>query len=164
MNDTESIEPAGPRRRDGGLPRDASTPSPEGASDRLPPPAFPPGHRRSWVHRPRAVPPEVERDDETDSIPADAFYAPDEPIRRIEDPAGLEGAQVGGMRPGEDQSVTPGRTDLSTDDVADLLMELAREVRARRSGRLLWQPSSSPLEGALRGLLAGYLRHPEGPR
>lgn len=160
MNDAESIEPAGPRRRDGGYPRHASTPSPERASDRLPPPAFPPGHRRSWVHRPRAVPPEVDGDDRTDSIPDDAFYAPDEPIRRIEDPESLEGARAGGIRPEESQSGTLGRTDLSPDDVADLLMELAREVRARRSGRLLWQPSSSPFEGALRGLLAGYLRHP----
>lgn len=131
--------------------------------DRLPPPAFPPGHRRSWVHRPRpdSTGGEMDVTSASDPFPADAFSSPDAPIRRIQDPAEAAGqARIGGVGLG-DGEYDAMASSMSRDDVADVLMELAREVRVHQSGRLLWKPGASPLEGALRGLLSGFLREPE---
>jgi len=47
---------------------------------------------------------------------------------------------------------------LSDEDVATLLVDLAAEIRDYEGGRFLWKPHVSPLEGAIRGLVSGYLR------
>lgn len=134
-----------------------STPNPESEQltsmpDPLPPPAFPPGDRRYRIHRPRA--PGATNGEDAGGLPSDAFSAPDAPIRRIEKP-GAPATPGAGMweRPASARSA---------DAVAGLLEELAREVRRKRRGRLLWKPGASPLEGALRGLLSGFLREEAG--
>lgn len=118
--------------------------------DPLPPPAFPPGDRRYRIHRPRA--PGATNGEDRGGLPSDAFSAPDAPIRRIEKPGG-PGTLGASERPASARTA---------DAVAGLLEELAREVRRKRVGRLLWKPGASPLEGALRGLLSGFLREEAG--
>jgi hypothetical protein len=143
-------------RRSGSAPAATGEHSSDAPLDRLPPPAFPPGHRRAWVHRPRPDSSALQDPGGGGSIPPDALYAPDAPIRRMEDPG-----EMGQAGPGSGDPIRgPAPDSLSPDDVADLLMELAREVRNGRTGRLLWNPAASPLEGAIRGLLSGYLRYP----
>lgn len=144
-------------RRPGAAAEHTEDPSEGGPLDRLPPPAFPPGQRRTWVHRPRPGSSVLQEDPrDGGSIPQDALYAPDAPIRRIADPG-----EMGSAHPGSgDLTPREATGSLSQDDVADLLMELARQVRNGRTGRLLWNPGASPLEGAIRGLLAGYFRYP----
>jgi hypothetical protein len=143
-----------------GRPRSTSNSGPsqsrEGRSnrgDRLPPPAFPPGHRRSWVHRPRRVGPDEGMGGGT--IPEDAFYSPDAPLRRIES---LPDDDVELLPHSEEEGSQPLISPLSDESVAQLLENLAREIRDYDGGRFLWRPDVSPLEGAVRGLLSGYLR------
>jgi hypothetical protein len=124
-----------------------------GAGGRLPPPAFPPGNRRDWVHRPRT---RSGRSAEAGDggIPDDALLDPGEPIRRIETltDRGEENPTAGmGMEPSSGHPV-------SLEEVASILERLAREVRGHSGGRFLWKADVTPLEGALRGLLSGYLR------
>lgn len=122
-------------------------------SNPLPPPAFPPGDRRYRIHRPRAE--SAANGDGGDGFPTDAFSPPDGPIRRIEKPTDPAAAPGGGAWKLPSSAGT-------ADAVAGLLEELAREVRRKRRGRLLWKPGASPLEGALRGLLSGFLREEAG--
>ncbi len=116
-------------------------------SDRLPPPAFPPGQRRAWVHRPRTR--EGEPQDQGGAIPDDAFFSPHDPLRRIED------LHAHGGQSAEEEA--PER-HLSDEEVATLLEQLAREIRNYEGGRFLWKAGVPPLEGAIRGLISGYLR------
>lgn len=141
----------------GSAPEHTEDPTEGAPLDRLPPPAFPPGQRRTWVHRPRPGSSVLQNPPDDGSIPHDALYAPDAPIRRMVDPGEMGSASPGS---GDPTPRGPSPDSLSPDDVADLLMELAREVRNGRTGRLLWNPGASPLEGAIRGLLSGYLRYP----
>lgn len=124
-------------------------------ADRLPPPAFPPGQRRDWVHRPRHGSGESPETPTEGSIPDDALYAPDEPIRRIDDPSGGSGGE-GSRDPLLPLTDTGDR--LSDEDVATLLMDLAAEIRDHQAGRFLWKAYVTPFEGAVRGLVSGYLR------
>lgn len=106
-------------------------------SRRLPPPAFPPGHRRDWVHRPR--PSEAGGQSATGEIPSEAFLSTDEgPSRNVH-------AVV------DQESITD-------EEVARILESLAQEIRDYTGGRFLWKPGVPPLEGAIRGLVSGYLR------
>lgn len=130
-------------------PSTAEAPSSAAGATPLPPPAFPPGHRRERVHRPRS---RGEKGADGDGFPAEAFYAPDAPIRRIEAPEVLSARE----------DPAPPAATIEPDEVARLLDELAGEVRANPRGRLVWRPGASPLEGALRGLLSGFLRDPPG--
>jgi hypothetical protein len=123
---------------------------------RLPPPAFPPGHRRGWVHRPKSS-----RDSTSEEargeIPDDAFFAPEGPIRRSRpDPEAVGEAAATGSAPRD-----PGTSSSpSRDEVALLLEGLARELRSQREGRLPFRTGAPALELALRGLISGFLRHP----
>ncbi len=143
-----------------GRPRSSSNSEPSHAhdsrsnrGDRLPPPAFPPGHRRGWVHRPRSADPQVGMGGGT--IPEDAFYSPDAPLRRIES---LPEDDTELPSDSEEERAQALRPPLSDESVAQLLENLAREIRDYDGGRFLWRPDVSPLEGAVRGLLSGYLR------
>lgn len=122
--------------------------------DRLPPPAFPPGNRRDWVHRPRVSSSAREEEGTDGTIPDEAFHDPQDPIRRI-DP--LE-SPVGDRHEHRPDPLQVSATELTYDDVADMLEKLAREVRGHQGGRFLWKAGVTPLEGALRGLLSGYLK------
>lgn len=89
------------------------------------------------------------------TIPEDAFYSPDAPLRRIEalpdDEDRLPDSE-------EEIAQAAHRSPLSDESVAQLLENLAREIRDYDGGRFLWRQDVSPLEGAVRGLLSGYLR------
>ncbi|TVR58781.1 MAG: hypothetical protein EA422_15860 [Gemmatimonadales bacterium] len=104
---------------------------------RLPPPAFPPGRRRDWVHRPRRL--EGGGRSATGEIPSAAFLSTDE-------------GHSGPPNPVVDQE------SISDEQVAEILESLAQEIRDYSGGRFLWKPGVPPLEGALRGLVSGYLR------
>lgn len=105
---------------------------------RLPPPAFPPGHRRGWVHRPRAAEGGTGEASTTGEIPTHAYLSPDEgPSRRLQ---------------AADQQA------MSDVEVAEILETLAQEIRDYQGGRFLWKAGVTPLEGAIRGLISGYLR------
>ncbi len=134
---------------------DGDRPSPR-MVDRLPPPAFPPGQRRDWVHRPRHTPGDASVTPAEGSIPEDALYAPDEPIRRIDDPShvGEAGSRDPLLDPADDES----GQRLSDEDVATILINLAAEIRDHEGGRFLWKSNVTPFEGAIRGLVSGYLR------
>ena len=146
-------EGGGESDQDRGRRADGTRP-PVDRADRLPPPAFPPGQRRDWVHRPRESPTDHAGAEEG-TIPDDAFLGPNEPIRRIDDPGEGSG---GGAIPTPEATRDDGERQLSDEDIASLLVELAREIRGHEGGRLLWKPGVPPLEGAVRGLLSGYLR------
>jgi len=124
-------------------------------ADRLPPPAFPPGNRRDWLHQPRSTDAQHDGGSGHGGIPDEAFYTPRDSIRRISTlgPAGGQGKE-----PDAGTTISLAETELSYEDVALILEELAREIRGYQGGRFLWKPGVSPLEGALRGLLSGYLR------
>ncbi len=105
---------------------------------RLPPPAFPPGHRRGWVHRPRAVDGRPGDVSTTGEIPTHAYLSPDEgPSRRLKEAE---------------------QRTMSDVEVAEILETLAQEIRDYQGGRFLWKAGVAPLEGAIRGLISGYLR------
>ena len=80
-----------------GVPPSADRAEGAGASDvpaqRLPPPMFPPGSRRSPTRG--GAPPAQPREDDEYDVPEDAFIMPDEPFRRSPsrtDPGGASGA------------------------------------------------------------------------
>ncbi len=89
------------------------------------------------------------------TIPEDAFYSPDAPLRRIES---LPEDDTELPSDSEEERAQALRPPLSDESVAQLLENLAREIRDYDGGRFLWRPDVSPLEGAVRGLLSGYLR------
>ena len=110
---------------------------PGSRSRRLPPPAFPPGHRRDWVHRPRQS--VGGGRSATGEIPSEAFLSTDD------GPTSASGSM------GSQESI-------SDEEVAGILESLAQEIRDYTGGRFLWKPGVPPLEGAIRGLVSGYLR------
>jgi hypothetical protein len=131
--------------------------------DRLPPPAFPPGHRRDRIHRPRST-----GSAGGGAFPAEAFFSPDDPIRRPPDEGGKG---EGDAWPGPPRAPRvrrridaehPSFPAPTAPEIADLLEELAHEIRSLGTGRFHWRAGAPPLEAALRGVLSGYLRQGRG--
>jgi hypothetical protein len=142
--------------------------------DRLPPPVFPPGTRRTHPRRP-----EVGLATGTEGFPDGALISPDEPIRRIgegfpegalispDDPINTGGddeeeeGEVTGMGSHDPEAYhSVGRAGANPRDpeqVASVLEGLARGLREKGSAALTPDPYLSPFESGLRGFLGGYL-------
>jgi hypothetical protein len=140
--------------------------------DRLPPPAFPPGTRRSrtaWAGSGSAAGPE--------DLPEGVLISPDEPIRRIgegfpegafispDDPIDTDQEEVEGEVTGignyDPEPYRPagrvGANPRDPEQIASVLEGLARGLRENGSAALAPEAYLSPFESALRGFLGGYL-------
>jgi len=151
--------------------------------DRLPPPAFPPGYRRSAAARSRVSlgePGEGEPDEEDEELPGGAFISPDEPIRKeargIPDDAFISPddpfvpADPEGEEPGEEGTVTgvggeksvsrtgSGRDDRpSIHELPYLLDRVAEQINESGAGALRVHHEMGHFEAALKSFLDGYL-------
>jgi hypothetical protein len=142
--------------------------------DRLPPPVFPPGTRRTHARWPEAG-----LTTATEGFPDGALISPDEPIRRIgegfaegasispDDPIGTGGddeeaeGEVTGIGSHHPEAYPPvgqaGANPRDPEQVASMLEGLARGLRKNGSAALAPDAYLSPFESALRGFLGGYL-------
>ena len=146
--------------------------------DRLPPPAFPPGSRRSSMGSGRTtVEPGTGDDDDRSDIPDDAFISPDDPIRKegrgIPDDAFIspddplvttsrdEEGEVTGLgvkAPDYPPSGGRSRRDRPTiHELPYLLDQLAERIQASGSRALNVNPEMGHFQAALRSFLKGYL-------
>ncbi len=153
--------------------------------DRLPPPAFPPGARRT---APTRSPPDGDGEtslaeqlpegalispDEpvrrvSGKVPEDAFISPDEPIRsrdplpgRPQDAAATEDdvvvTGIGEQDPAYYRSPSAVVADMhDIEQAAPVLEDLARQIRADGVAALFLESGLSRFESALRSFLAGY--------
>ena len=110
-----------------------------GRRRRLLPPAFPPGYRRGWVHS-----------------SGTGAGGEGETARSGDGRTQPPGSPVTGYRSREAQE--PAASPVPDLEVAEILETVAREIRDYQGGRFLWKAGVSPLEGAIRGFVAGYLR------
>lgn len=144
--------------------------------DRLPPPFFPSGARRSRaVVAPRPARGQAQ-EEEIAAIPDDAFISPDEPILRKprvkEEPDGDEEEVVvswigdeayfrGGTGSSPGAGAAPAsRTSLDADTarkIAERLEALAESLRVMGGAALEIPPAGESFDVALRAFLAGYL-------
>lgn len=148
--------------------------------DRLPPPAFPPGHRRSSV--PRESVSLEESDPESDEVGEDAFISPDEPIRK--EARGIpDGAYISPddpfvtadeerrTEPGEEGTVTglgedramPSSGRVKSDErptiheLPYLLDRVAEQIHDSGEQALRIHHDMGHFEAALKSFLKGYL-------
>lgn len=142
--------------------------------DRLPPPAFPPGTRRTHTHRPGAgiasggqglpdgalISPEEPIRRIGEGFPEGAFISPDDPIDTGGEDEVVEG-EVTGMGTYDPEAYRPvgpaGANPGDPDQMASILEELAQGLRGQGSAALAQDAYSSSFESALRGFLGGYL-------
>lgn len=164
--------------RDGGR-EDASSPPRRGAREpTLPPPAFPPGTRRTAARR------DLQHDDLRDAFlssddsfhtgeHADAFLSPDDPFpprtSHREEPVDDEGDDedfdpeevvVTGI--GDDPHLDPLELSPGGDpyvmELAEQVGKLAEAIRRRGEAGLQTLPGMTTFEGTLRAYCVGYLR------
>jgi hypothetical protein len=142
--------------------------------DRLPPPVFPPGTRRTHARRADAgsttggegfpdgalISPDEPIRRIGEGFPEGAFISPDDPIDTIRDDGEEEG-EVTGMGSHDPERYHPvgraGANPRDPEQVASMLEGLARGLRESGSAALGPDPYLSPFESALRGFLGGYL-------
>ncbi len=156
--------------------QEGSRPLPEGPEPRgkirIPPPAFPPGERRSQIHRNLGNPERgfggafISPDEPMPArspVPEDAFISPDEPIVRIGtvSPEELEADEVTVTGIGDDAHLDP-RELVAGDDpylmaVVDQVAKLAEALKRRGEAGLHVTPTMSRLEATLRAYCVGYL-------
>lgn len=166
-----------------------STDDPQGddkSGVHLPPPAFPPGMRRTHKRRSRSstVDGEVQAGDEFPSdafispddpiereteFPDDAFISPDEPITH-RDPHEVEREEAEDIDP-EDAVVTgmggetvydraasaPALRDDEYLELADRLEALAHQIRERGIAALVVRSDTHTFDAVLRSLVAGFM-------
>jgi hypothetical protein len=153
----------------------------------LPPPAFPPGNRRTHTRRNRnsTVEGEVEG---SDQFPADAFISPDEPIVRVaefpddafispdepivqRDPHEIEMEEdeevdpdevvvtgMGGETVYDKTASTPAAfRDDEYLELADRLEALAHQIRERGIAALVVRSDTHTFDAVLRSLVAGFM-------
>ena len=172
-----------PTARDDGAERPKSS-APEGGPgpgpelDRLPPPAFPPGSRRSSVHEARVAVDEEEVEEGDDDFPRDAFISPDDPIRRegrgVPDDAFIspDDPLVPRERHQEGTVTGMGEAEVETADFGGsgrrqqkptihelpyLLDQLAERIHESGSRALEVHAEMGHFQAALRSFLKGYL-------
>ena len=180
--------------------QDGQQPSPgapqgEGGSrsDRLPPPAFPPGQRAARRnHRPEELRSSRAEDDAADEggVPDEAFISPDEPIvrsslrvaegafispdepipqrggakRRRSEPEGVVTGIGDDPHLGEEDLVLVRHGDPAVAELARRVARLADALRDRGEAGLRTTPDMSRFEATLRAYCVGYLASQrEGP-
>ncbi len=145
--------------------------------DRLPPPVFPPGSRRTAVRYQAAS--TMQEGGEDAGVPADAFISPDEPIRRSDEwdealispddpivrreppraPADGDDVEVTGIGAGErvypDEVLSANPIDVER--LAGRLETLARDLREKGAAALRVPPDADGTDAVLRAFLSGYL-------
>lgn len=145
--------------------------------DRLPPPAFPPGSRRSSASTRslRIEGEESEGDDDPSDIPEDAFISPDDPIRKrgrgIPDDAFISPDdplvprardREGRIVEVEDETEAPATTrprrgTPTIHELPYLLDQLAERLHESGERALDVHPDMGHFQAALRAFLKGYL-------
>lgn len=95
---------------------------------------------------------------EARGVPEDAFISPDEPMVRS-DPQGVV-TGIAGMSKKKKVSATKlaaGGRDWNIRHAADILDHLSNDLRERGIEALRTHPEMEPMDGMLRGLVAGFL-------
>jgi hypothetical protein len=133
----------------------SSPPSRDGTrGPTLPPPAFPPGSRRTDARR------HLQHDELRD-----AFISPDEPFERAshgDDDEDFDPDDVVVTGIGDDPHLDPLELSPGGDpyvrELADMVGKLAEALRRRGEAGLQTLPGMSTFEGTLRAYCVGYLR------
>ena len=91
-------------------------------------------------------------------VPEDAFISPDEPVVRSQSEGVVTG--IAGMSKKKKVSATrlaSGSREWNIRHAADILDHLSNDLRERGVEALRTHPEMEPLDGMLRGLVAGFL-------